>query len=71
MLKLFIIIAIVLTACGEAWAQAARVPVGLRMTLNGAEARLGAAVPLPRGQCPASRADRATGGEAMATAVHP
>jgi len=50
MLKLFIITTIALAAAsGDAWAQAARVPVGLRMTLNGAEARLGAKVPVTIG----------------------
>ena len=45
MLKLFIITTIALVAAsGDARAQATRVPVGLRMTLNGAEARLGAKV---------------------------
>ena len=45
MLKLFIITMIALVAAsGDARAQATRVPVGLRMTLNGAEARLGAKV---------------------------
>ena len=47
MLKLFIITTIALIAAsGDARAQATRVPVGLRMTLNGAEARLGAKVPV-------------------------
>lgn len=50
MLKLFIITMIVLSAAsGEAWAQASRVPVGLRLTLASAEARLGAKVPVTIG----------------------
>ncbi len=45
MLKLFIITMIAFTATsGEVWAQAGRVPVGLRLTLKSAEARLGAKV---------------------------
>ena len=47
MSNLVIITMIALTvASGEARAQAARVPVALRLTLNGAEARLGARVPV-------------------------
>jgi len=50
MLKLFIITTIALVAAsGDARAQATRVPVGLRMTLTGAEARLGAKVPVTIG----------------------
>jgi hypothetical protein len=50
MLKLFIITTIALVAAsGDARAQATRVPVGLRMTLKGAEARLGAKVPVTIG----------------------
>ena len=50
MLKLFIITTIALVAAsGDAQAQATRVPVGLRLTLNSAEARLGAKVPVTIG----------------------
>jgi hypothetical protein len=48
--NLFIITVIALTvASGEAGAQAARAPVGLRLTFNSAEARLGAKVPVTVG----------------------
>ena len=65
MSKLVIFTMLALTvASGEASAQAARVPVALRLTLNGAEARLGARVP-STSACGTTRAKPSTATERL------